>query len=71
MSHGIRAGRNWRKMLFQYLPILNIFLLLKADTQQIGSIVIAFIPKRRYFIFILQAKLQWINDAKYMKTHKI
>lgn len=70
MSDGIRAGRNWRKMSFQYLPNSNIFLPQKADAQQIGNIVIAFTPKRCYFIFILQAKLQWINDAKYMKMNK-
>lgn len=70
MSDGIRAGRNWRKMLFQYLPKLNVFLPQKADAQQIGNIVISFTPKRCYFIFILQAKLQRINDAKYMKIYK-
>lgn len=69
MSDGIRAGRNCRKMLFKYLPNLNIFLRLEADPKQNGNSVIAFTPKSSYFIFNPQAKLQWINDAKYMEIH--
>lgn len=56
-------------MLFRYLPNLNIFL--PQEAEQIGNLVIAFIPKKCYFMLNPQAKLQWINDAKYMDIYNL